>query len=383
MGHIYTYDEIKREFEDRGYILLTNHKLKCNEKYEYICQKHKNQGPQFIDWGHFHCSKRGCYYCGREKCDRSRRKDLNEYDGKSLAESKGFEYVGMSRHDKKIWIKFICPKHRQYGVQEMPYNNMKRVVVGCQHCIGRNDDEEDVLREMYESNPSMKILESYKGRTKKIKMLCLTHNVISNKTPNEVINGKGCYYCGLDKLSKHQKIAEDVFLQRLHNKYPHILLNKGYDCITSDADFHCYICDCNWVDKASYVLRRGCPICDSTSMEKEIGKILTKHNINYKTQYSFADCKDQRALPFDFYLTDYNILIEYDGQQHYRPVNFGGIDDKRANQNFETTCLHDSIKTSYCEINKIPLLRIPYWESENVESIILDNIKCVNTIQND
>ena len=383
MGHIYTYDEIKQEFEDKGYILLTDHKLKCNEKYEYICKKHKDKGSQFIDWGHFHSSGRGCYYCGRERTEAAHRKDLLKYDGKALAESKGFEYVGISRHDKKIWIQFVCPKHRQYGIQEMPYNNMKRVVVGCQHCIGRNDSEEEVLREMYEANPNMKILEPYRGRTKRIKMLCLIHNTTAKKSPNDVIAGKGCYYCGLDKLSEQQKISEGVFLQRLNNKYPYISLSGGYDCITSDADFHCCMCGCDWTDRAEYVLRRGCPICDSTSMEREIGKILTKHNIDYKPQFSFVDCKDKKALPFDFYLPHYNILIEYDGQQHYRPVNFGGISDEEAYENFKITQLHDFIKTSYCKTHEIPLLRIPYWESEQIEQIILDNIKGVITRQND
>lgn len=104
MGKIYTYDEIKEEFEERGYILITDHKVKSDEKYEYVCKKHQDKGSQFIDWGHFHCSGRGCYYCGRERTEASRRKDLSEYDGRPLAESKGFEYVGMSRHDKKIWV---------------------------------------------------------------------------------------------------------------------------------------------------------------------------------------------------------------------------------------------------------------------------------------
>ncbi len=183
MGHIYTYDEIKQEFNKRGYILLTDHKLKCDEKYEYICKQHEDKGSQFIDWGHFYSSKRGCYYCGRERCGAARRKDLNEYEGKSLAESKGFEYIGMSRHDLKVWVQFICPNHRQYGVQEMPYNNMKRVVVGCQHCIGRNDDEQEVLKEMHNANPYLVLLEPYCGRTKRVKMLCTLHNVITNKTP--------------------------------------------------------------------------------------------------------------------------------------------------------------------------------------------------------
>lgn len=376
MGHIYTYDEIRQEFEERGYVLLTDHKLKCDEKYEYVCKKHQDQGSQFIDWGHFHSTKRGCYYCGIEKCGAARRKDLSEYDGKSLAESKGFEYIGISRHDKKVWVQFICPKHRQYGIQEMPYNNMKRVVVGCQYCIGRNEDETEVLRAIHDANPFLELLDPYRGKKAKIRMLCTIHNVVSYKTPYEAMIGRGCKQCGFEKLSRQAKLPEDVYLERLRSLFPHIHLKNGYDGVASLAEFHCDNCCNDFIDYANYVTRRGCPICDSSSMEQEIGKILTKYNIIYKPQFSFVDCKDQRALPFDFYLPEYNLLIEYDGQQHYRPVNFGGISDERALQNFETTQLHDSIKTSYCKNNNIPLLRIPYWESGNIEQIILDNIKC-------
>lgn len=377
MGHVYTYDEIKQEFNDKGYILITDHKLKCDEKYEYICKRHQDKGLQFIDWGHFHSTKRGCYYCGLEKCGASKRKDLSEYDGKSLAESKGFEYVGISRHDKKVWVQFICPKHRQYGVQEMPYNNMKRVIIGCQHCIGRNDDEQDVLKEIYDANPFLELLDPYQGRRARMRMRCTIHNIISCKTPYEAIMGRGCVQCGLEKLSQQAKLSEDIYVERLKNRFPHISLKGRYDGITRLADFHCDCCHNDFVDYANYVTRRGCPICDSSSMEQEISKILTKHNISYKPQFSFADCKDQRALPFDFYLPEYNILIEYDGQQHYKPVNFGGIGDEEAFENFKITQSHDSIKTSYSEKNNISLLRIPYWESNNIETIILDYIKSV------
>lgn len=374
MGHIYTYEEIKQEFEDRDYILLTNHKLKCDEKYEYICKKHMDNGSQFIDWGHFHSSKRGCYYCGIEKCGAARRKDLNEYDGKSLAESKGFEYVGILRHDNKVWVQFICPKHRQYGIQEMPYNNMKRVVVGCQYCIGRNEDEAEVLKAIHNANPFLELLDTYQGKKTRIRMRCTIHDVITYKTPYEAIMGQGCIQCGIEKLSQHAKIPESVYVERLQSLFPHIHLINGYDCVTRLAEFHCNCCNNDFIDYANYVTRRGCPVCDSSSTEQTISKILTKHNIAYKPQFSFIDCKDQRVLPFDFYLVEYNVLIEYDGQQHYRPVNFGGISDEEAFNNFKTTQLHDSIKTTYCIKNNIPLLRIPYWESSNIETIILDYI---------
>ena len=375
MGHVYTYDEIKQEFESRNYILLTDHKLKCDEKYEYVCKKHIDKGSQFIDWGHFHCTKRGCYYCGREKSESARRKDLSEYEGKTLAESKGFEYIGMSRHDKKIWVQFICPKHKQYGIQEMPYNNMKRVVIGCQHCIGRSDNEEEVLQEMYNANPHIQLLEPYQGRTKRIKMLCTLHNVVSTKTPAEAIMGKGCYYCGLEKLSEQLKMPEEIFIQRLHDKYPHISINGGYDCITSTADFHCERCGNDWIDIADYVLRRGCVRCECNTTESKLGTILQKHQIRYMPQFSFKDCKDKRALPFDFYLVDYNMLIEYDGEGHYRPVNFGGIDDETALKEMQYIQRHDEIKTNYCQQNNIPLIRIPYWQKNNLEEYLMHELK--------
>ena len=61
----------------------------------------------------------------------------------------------------------------------------------------------------------------------------------------------------------------------------------------------------------------------------------------------------------------------------------GGISDEKAFENFKKTQWHDSIKTAYCESNKIPLLRIPYWESKNIEQILLDYIKGIITKQND
>lgn len=379
MAHIFTYEEIKKEFEDKGYILITDHKLKSNEKYEYICTKHIKEGSQFIDWVHFHNHGHGCKYCGLEKSGAARKKDLSEYDGKTLAESKGFEYIGMSRHDKKVWVQFICPKHRQYGIQEMPYNNMKRVVVGCQHCIGRNDDDKIILKEMYSVNPNIEILEPVQGRKKQIKIRCIKHDNIFTATPYEIIHGKGCVFCGIEKLSEINKTPKGVFIEQLKENYENIELISGYNGKTDYANFHCKICDAKWTDIAYYVENRGCPHCNGSSSEAEVGKVLKQYKINYIPQYSFSECKDQRPLPFDFYLTDYNILIEYDGEQHYKPVNFGGISDEEAQCNLKIVQLHDKIKTNYCKDNNIPLIRIPFWEKKNIENVLISELKkCVN-----
>lgn len=74
----------------------------------------------------------------------------------------------------------------------------------------------------------------------------------------------------------------------------------------------------------------------------------------------FEDCKDKKPLPFDFYLPNNVICIEYDGEQHTKPIDyFGGI------ESYECTVRHDKMKNEYCKNNGISLLRIPY--NKNVE----------------
>ena len=98
-------------------------------------------------------------------------------------------------------------------------------------------------------------------------------------------------------------------------------------------------------------------------------KILNKYNVDFKSQYKFNDCKSKRELPFDFYITNLNIVIEYDGIQHYRIIKyFNGLDG------FITTKIHDVIKTKYCKDNNIKLIRIPYWEFDNIENILIKEL---------
>ncbi len=57
-----------------------------------------------------------------------------------------------------------------------------------------------------------------------------------------------------------------------------------------------------------------------------IKTILEENNIKFEPQYKFDNCKNKFKLPFDFYLPDYNMCIEYDGLQHYRPIErFGAM----------------------------------------------------------
>lgn len=101
-------------------------------------------------------------------------------------------------------------------------------------------------------------------------------------------------------------------------------------------------------------------ISNSSKGEKNVMKFLENNNIKYIREYKFKDCKNINYLRFDFYLPDYNLLIEYDGRQHFESVDlFGG------REGFERRKLNDEIKNKYCIKNGIHLLRISH--SENVD----------------
>ena len=85
----------------------------------------------------------------------------------------------------------------------------------------------------------------------------------------------------------------------------------------------------------------------------------------YIREYRFDNCKYKYRLPFDFYLTEYNICIEYDGKQYYEPVEYFG-----GEKAFKETKKRDATKNNYCQNNDIKLIRIPYWEFDNIENIL-------------
>ena len=116
---------------------------------------------------------------------------------------------------------------------------------------------------------------------------------------------------------------------------------------------------------------RGCPICRESNGEKVVAKILINNNIPFIRQWKHKSCKNKKMLVFDFALKCNKLkIIEYQGEQHYKPIGFGGDPQK----NFERVIENDNVKKKWCAENNIPLLEIPYWE-EKIEQTIVNFIK--------
>ena len=110
-----------------------------------------------------------------------------------------------------------------------------------------------------------------------------------------------------------------------------------------------------------------CPKCDlNKSMgEEKIKTWLDNNSIRYERQKRFKNCKNIKSLPFDFYLPERNVLIEFDGIQHYEVVeHFGG------KEKFKIRKENDNIKNKFCTDNNIDLIRIKYSDINNIEKIL-------------
>lgn len=119
----------------------------------------------------------------------------------------------------------------------------------------------------------------------------------------------------------------------------------------------------------SHTQGSGCPNCNESKGEKIIAKFLDKNNINYCRQKKFTDCRNVFELPFDFYIPSKRTLIEFDGEQHFQPVeHFGGL------KAYEQLKINDKIKNDYCEENYINLIRIRYDQIDKIEEILKSNL---------
>ena len=122
----------------------------------------------------------------------------------------------------------------------------------------------------------------------------------------------------------------------------------------------------------------GCPECSEPQGEKRIRHWLEKNDIDYITQKEFDGLLGIKNgnLSYDFYLPNiqYNLLIEYQGEQHEHPVDFYGKGIEYTQQQFIKQQEHDRRKRKYANNNNINLLEIWYYDFDNIEKILNNKI---------
>ena len=246
---------------------------------------------------------------------------------------------------------------------------------GCKKCHTLNQRKtNDKFSEEFVKNYGDKyeLLSDYINAKIKIKVKCKLCDNIWESKPYHLSHTKcECPKCiakerGIKSRKTHEKFVEDVF--NIHNDKYEVI--GQYIKANVKIEIKCNNCNNNWnIVPYSLLQGFGCPICVQSKGESSIKNYLDNNNINYYQQKTFENCKNIQALPFDFYLPDYNICIEYDGIQHFKSVEYFGGDDK-----LKYTINNDKIKNDFCKKNKIKMIRISYKQIKNIEKILSEKL---------
>ena len=201
----------------------------------------------------------------------------------------------------------------------------------------------------------------YKDSHTKVTIICPVHGVFE-QTPNKHLSKKGCSKCGFISRCNLVKSDTNTFVNKAKKIHGDKYGYSEVEYIGKENKIK-IICNKHGIFEQTphnHLAGNGCPICRESKGESIITDFLTKNKIKFTPQKRFSECRNILPLPFDFYLNDYNICIEYQGIQHFEPRSkFGGKVE------FEKTIKRDKIKFDFCEKNKISLLLITYKDNVN------------------
>ena len=196
-------------------------------------------------------------------------------------------------------------------------------------------------------------------------------------TPNDFFRGFRCPYCANRKVHPKDSFAhlypeKAKYWSPNNDKSPYEVAPKSNDIYI--YKFICEKCGEEFDRKLSKLNRNDngvvCRECNSSQGETKILKWLDKNNIEYihdKPYFNDLIGCGNGVLKPDFIIKDRKIWIEYDGEFHYKNIH---NDDSLKKQQE-----HDKRKDNYAKKNNWKLIRIPYWEFDNIESILEENLK--------
>lgn len=280
--------------------------------------------------------------------------------------------------NKRIWWK--CPIAKDH-VWQTAIADRIRYNINCPFCYGRYASSTNNLLLLYPNIcqewdyvlNSIKPIEITPGSVRKVYWRCKNNKDHSwMATPNNRTSlNQQCPYCSGKKpdtdtslLSKFPELCKEWDVT--NEITPNNVLpssHKKVQWICKNNSSHKWVAKIN---NRTSCRKSDCPYCNGSKGELAIRLYLNQLKISFSEQYKIPDCKHKKSLPFDFALHSQKLkLIEFQGEQHYKCVNYFG-----GGKSYKLQELRDKIKADYCKDRKIPLLIIKYNEVENIPNSI-------------
>lgn len=276
-----------------------------------------------------------------------------------------YDYSNSVYVSAKSKIDINCPLH---GIFKSTPDNHLRLKSGCPKCNGgvRLDLNTFLKKatQIHENKYDYSNVVHYNNTRQKIIIICKIHGKFEQKISDH-LSGCGCRLCGKEKMIAKKSDNLESFIKKarkIHrNKYDYSLVD--YYRSNTKIKIVCPIHGTFEQTPNSHLNGSGCSSCKESVGAKLIRTFLEENKINYSTEKRFDKCRSIRPLPFDFYLPDYNICIEYDGEQHFNKTNFFYREQIK---------FRDNIKNTFCDgLNGRPqLIRIKFDQYLEIPAIL-------------
>ena len=338
-SNLYTVQNIKLwcKLNNKSFELISEIYDGAGQKLKWKCLK-EDCGEEFeSSWCSIYSMKVGCSYCsgrqaGISNCLAAKNPELaKEWHPTKNGDLTPYDVTEFS--NKKVW--WQCsknPKH-EWNIAVAHRTNSRN----CPYCLGRYASEEynlliinpELCEEWDYTKNKNKPEEYTPGSNEKVWWKCkeCNHEWEAEINNRNGINKTGCPECN---NSKGEKRCKEIFI---NNKFKE-------------------------VDQEHYY---------------KLSKTDKYNNIYFIQQKTFDGLFgiNNGLLSYDFYLPQYNLLIEYQGEYH---DNDGGNGRSFIEKQYKKQQEHDKRKRKYAENNNIKVLEIWYWEFDNIEEILLKEL---------
>ena len=268
-------------------------------------------------------------------------------------------------------VVIICPVHGEF--EQTPNNHLNNKQK-CPKCYGKIkltteifiEKSEEIHGKFFDYTKT-----KYTNNKDKVIITCPIHGDFLQKAAHH-LSGSGCKCCSIQKRAYDKKYSNSEFILKANNvhNYKYDYTKTIYELSTKKVIISCFEHGDFYQIPAAHLSGNGCPECGNKNSKnvEYIKLFLDNKKIEYILEKRFADCKNIKPLPFDFYIPSLNLCIEYDGEQHYKSISsWGGEEGLLYRQ------INDNIKNEYCKNNNINLIRISY--NNDINEILSINFK--------
>lgn len=307
-----------------------------------------------------HLSGRGCFTCAHESIGLASRSTTEEFIEKAKkVHGDKYNYDSLIYTTSIEYVNIVCKKHGVFKQRA----NQHLSGYGCYACGPAHQSTTEefiakaiIIHENFYNYDEVK----YMAYDKDVRLKCPYHGLFFQH-PIVHLSGSGCPKCARIRIRDALMSSQTTFIEcakKIHGDF-YDYSKTNYDGCKNKIII---ICKKHGEFKQTpfvHMRGSGCPRCKMTTGEKFIYILLQNMNINFIFQKKFDGCVDVKPLKFDFYVEQHNMVIEYDGKQHFEPIDyFGGV------ENFESIKRRDRIKNEFCSKNNIDMVRIPYTMSK-------------------